>query len=307
MTGQHQILVVGRSGQLARALARCSGLTGLSYVCLGRPDLDILDTGSVERAIAEVRPAALVNASAYTAVDRAEQDAGAAARLNAEAPGHLAEICARSAIPLIHISTDYVFNGTAHRPWRTSDAVDPASVYGTTKAAGEARIRENLDSHLIVRTSWLFGPDGNNFLKTMLRLAGERDSLAIVSDQTGTPTYVPDLAGGLDGMLRLVLDTPDFARWGTYHMTNSGHTTWYEFAAEIFRHAAQSGVKTPHLEAIPTSAYPTEATRPAYSVLDTSETSRVFGVTLPAWQDAVGRCLRELLPDQQANHEKAVQ
>ena len=303
----NQVLVIGRSGQLASALARRNGRSELTYACLGQPDLDILDPASVERAIADVGPAVLVNASAYTAVDRAEQDADAAMRLNAEGPGNLAEICSRLDIPFIHISTDYVFNGTAARPWRSSDPVAPVSVYGRTKAAGEARIRECLDKHLIVRTSWLFGPDGNNFLKTMLRLAQERDSLSVVSDQTGAPTYVPDLACGLERILQPVLGSPGFERWGTYHLTNSGHTTWYEFAAEIFRQAGQSGLKTPRLEAIPTSAYPTDAKRPAYSVLDCSDTSLVFGITLPAWQDAIKRCLEALQESDPSDQEEVVQ
>jgi dTDP-4-dehydrorhamnose reductase len=303
----NQVLVVGRSGQLASALARCDRRSELSYICLGRPDLDILDQASIERAIAGVEPAALINASAYTAVDRAEQDADAAMRLNAEGPGNLAEICSRLDIPLIHISTDYVFNGTADRPWRPGDPVDPISVYGRTKAAGEARIRDNHGKHLIVRSSWLFGPDGNNFLKTMLSLARERDSLSVVSDQTGAPTYVPDLACALHRILRAVLGSPGFERWGTYHLTNSGHTTWYEFAAEIFRQAEQSGLQMPRLEAIPTSAYRTDAQRPAYSVLDCSDTDLAFGITLPAWQDAIKRCLEALQRSDPGDQEEVIQ
>jgi len=304
-----RVLVIGRSGQLARALARPCGQGGtgdLAYVCRGRPDLDILDLDSTERAIAELEPAAVINTSAFTAVDRAEHEPETARLLNATAAGGIAKICSRHTIPLLHISTDYVFGGKADRPRQPDDAIDPASVYGTTKVEGEALVREYLANHVIVRTSWLFGPEGNNFLKTMLKLASQRDKLSIVSDQVGSPTFAPDLADGLCRIVEHILDRPEFDQWGTFHMANEGQTSWYGFAEEIFRQGAAAGLKTPELEPIPSSAYPTDAIRPAYSVLDTGKTAAVFGVSLPVWQNAVKRCLRELRLADRDEHEGIV-
>ncbi len=298
MTGStgKPILVIGRTGQLADALAKLSGAKGrLRYTCIGRPDLDLLEPDTIIRLVEQIDPAAIVNAAAYTAVDRAESDVAAADRLNAEAPGHVAEIAARFELPLLHVSTDYVFDGRSKRPWTPDDPVAPLSVYGRSKASGEQHVRGNQPEHLIVRTSWLFGPIGNNFLKTMLRLAAERDMLSVVSDQTGTPTFVPDLAEGLDRMLQTVLNVDDFDGWGTYHLTNSGQTTWYGFAEDIFRQAARYGVNPPRLSPIASDDWPADAKRPTWSVLDTGKTANVFGIELPAWQDAVGRCLQMLL------------
>ena len=285
------VLVIGRSGQVALALSRRRGFV---YTCMGRPDLDLADKASIEQAVTELDPAAIINAAAYTAVDKAEREPDLAYQVNATGAENLAKICAARNLPLLHVSTDFVFDGCSNVPYAPNDQVSPCSVYGASKAAGERAVRDILDAHVIVRTAWIFSRDGNNFLKTMLRLGNERESLSIVDDQTGSPTHAADLACGLQAITEVIINNPAFEQWGTYHMTNSGQTTWYGFAKEIFRQAAPFGQRKPELEGIPTSQYPTDATRPAYSVLDNSTLLETFKIVLPDWRDAVGECLNTI-------------
>jgi dTDP-4-dehydrorhamnose reductase len=285
------VLVIGRSGQLALAL---SGQRGLAYTCMGRPDLDLADRASIEQAVRALKPAAIVNAAAYTAVDKAEKEPDLAYQVNAVGPENLARVCAANDLPLLHVSTDFVFDGCSTVPYRPDDQACPCSVYGASKAAGEEAVRSLLAAHVIVRTAWVFSRDGNNFLKTMLRLGNERDSLSIVDDQRGSPTHAADLASGLHAIAEVIVNNPAFDRWGTYHMTNCGQTTWYRFAEEIFRQAEPYGQRKPALQAISTDQFPTDATRPAYSVLDNSTLSETFKIALPDWQDAVGACLNAI-------------
>jgi len=285
------VLVIGSKGQVALALARQRTAGLYPIVCRGRPDGDIADSASLHRLFESVSPLAVVNAAAYTAVDKAESDPAAAFAVNANGPGNLTALCRDRDIPLVHISTDYIFDGSGRKPYLEADAIAPLGVYGASKAAGEAAIRRTWAKHLIFRTAWVYSADGQNFLKTMLRLASERDQLSVVDDQRGSPTWAQDIAAAIVTTLVHVMTHPeDRTLWGTYHVTNGGDTTWYGFAREIFRLAAASGRKTPSVIPIPTAAYPTPARRPAYSVLDTSKIKDTFGIALPPWQTSVAAC-----------------
>jgi dTDP-4-dehydrorhamnose reductase len=291
------ILVIGAAGQVAKALAARGAIDGHALTCLGRPDLDLADLSSVEKAFSAAEPALVINAAAYTAVDRAETDSQAAFMINAKAPEQAARLCAERCIPIIQLSTDYVFDGTKRTPYLEEDTISPLSVYGQSKAAGEAGVRARCAEHLIVRTSWVYSAGGQNFLKTMLRLGSERDTLRIVADQHGAPTFADDIAQALSRMASRALAEPRTVQWGTYHLTNGGQTTWYGFAEAIFD--GWKGDRTPpRLEPIPTSEYPTAAQRPAYSVLDNGKVSRTFGVVMPSWEDGLARCLRQLRAEQ---------
>lgn len=291
------IAVVGCSGQVARALVAAAARRSVPLVARGRPTVDLDSRDSMAAFLAEVRPALVVNAAAYTAVDKAESEREAAFRANAVAPGVLAELCAAQGAPLVHLSTDYVFDGRGDRPYREDDAIAPASVYGASKAEGEAAIRRAQPRHLILRTAWVYDADGQNFLRTMLRLAAGRDEIGVVADQTGSPTFAPDIADAvLDLAAQVATDPAGGQRWGTYHLTNGGTTTWAGFAAAIFEEAGRRGFKTARVRPIPTAEYPTPARRPAYSVLDTGRIADVFGVHLPMWQDGLARCVARLTP-----------
>jgi dTDP-4-dehydrorhamnose reductase len=235
----------------------------------------------------------VINASAYTAVDRAESDRADAFAVNAEGPEHLARLCRDFGAPLVHLSTDYVFDGTARRPYRETDPIAPLGVYGASKAAGEEAIRIVWPHHLILRTAWLYSNDGHNFPNTMLRLGAERGELSIVDDQTGSPTWAQDVADAVLSLVpRLIAREADFP-WGTYHVTNEGQVSWYGFATEIFRIARDAGKRSPVLKPITTAEYPTPAQRPAFSVLDTRKFRTAFGFGLPHWQASLSSCLAE--------------
>lgn len=295
MTGAAPIAVVGLKGQVARALVRVAQKRGVALAAGGRPEVDVNDARSLSGLLDRLKPRLVVNASAYTAVDKAESEPEAAFRVNAEGPARLAHICAAAGVPLIHLSTDYVFGGTGNSPRFESDPIQPAGVYAASKAAGEAAIRDSLERHLILRTSWVYDESGQNFLRTMLRLAATRDEIGVVDDQRGSPTYAGDLAGAILDLATLppaVLERS----WGTYHLTNAGETTWAGFAREIFALAGALGLATARVKPITTAEYPTPAARPAYSVLDNGKIARAFGIRLPPWQDALGRCLMGLEP-----------
>lgn len=288
------LLVIGRSGQVARALAQFGRIGGHDVVCLGRPDVDLERPETFAAALARHRPRVVVNAGAFTAVDEAETAAAQAFAVNAAGPGHLARACSAADIPLIHISTDYVFDGCTTRPYREDDEIAPLSVYGTSKAEGEAEIRAAGGRHIILRTSWLYSEAGRNFLTTMLRLGRERRQLAIVDDQTGSPTYAADVAGAIACVVESVLGDPPDGVWGTYHFASAGSTTWFGFAAEIFARAESLGIPAPILNPITTAGYPTPARRPAYSMLDTGKFARAFRLSPPDWREALGRCMARL-------------
>lgn len=289
-----RLLVTGREGQVAQALL-AKRTDDLQIEALGRPTLDLTDPSSIDRAIASFRPDVIVNAAAYTAVDKAEADEEAAFAVNAEGAGNVAAAAAAAGLPVIHISTDYVFPGDKAMPYVETDATGPQGAYGRSKLAGEEAVASANPRHVILRTAWVYGPYGNNFLKTMLRVAETRDTLRVVADQHGTPTYAPDIAEGILAVAqRLVSDTN--APAGVYHMVSEGETTWAGFAEEIFHQSAALGGAAAKVEPIGTSEYPTPARRPANSRLDTTLFTRTFGYRLPTWQSGIARCL-EVLAD----------
>ena len=295
-----KMLLFGGNGQVGTELQRTLAPLGELVVATrdGRSPLggagvaaDFNAPESLAQVIDAVAPDVVVNAAAYTAVDRAEADADAAFRVNAEAPGRIAEACARRGARLVHYSTDYVFDGKASRPYREDDAVAPLGVYGASKLAGERAIQASGADHLIFRTAWVYAAHGHNFLRTMLRLAAERDELRVVDDQVGTPTPAALIA---DVTAHALAHLP--ARSDTWHLTPTGQTSWHGFAEAIFAGAIARGLlaRAPRVEPITTADYPTPAARPAYSVLDTGRLRETFGIALPAWQDGLGRVLDRL-------------
>ena len=296
-----KIAVIGREGQLAQCL-RLQGRNRRQYVfAAGRPDVDLIKPETVGAWLDHIEPDLVINAAAYTAVDKAETDSEHAFLINATGAGELARLCATAAIPLVHISTDFVFDGSRRRPYVEADTVLPLGVYGASKAAGETAVRRAHSQHIVLRTSWVYSTQGTNFLKTMLRLGAERAELGVVDDQRGCPTSAEDLAEAILTIAPRVVANRDPALWGTYHLTGAYETTWHGFAAEIFRQAAIRGATVPRLKAIATVDYPTLARRPAYSVLDNSKFIATYGFGLPDWRASLSRCLADLYPNSAAD------
>lgn len=291
MAAARQILVIGKSGQVASALDRLNGASSFAYRCAGRDEADLTDPNSLAATIEAARPDLVINAAAYTAVDKAEEEPDLAHAVNAVGPAELAVLCQKHKLPLIHISTDYVFDGAGRKPYSVDHPINPLGVYGASKAAGEAGVRQRLERHFIFRTAWVYDEAGRNFLNTMLRLGAERPLLRVVDDQIGSPTYAGDIAAALDMVAQAILDNDGARLAGTYHLTNGGATSWHGFAAEIFAIAAGQGGKVPRLEAITTADYPTPARRPAYSVLDMTLSEQMFSLRMAPWQDALQRCM----------------
>lgn len=284
-------LVTGGTGQVGMALAR-GAPSGVQIVAPSRAEFDLAALPALEPWLEGV--SAIVNCGAYTAVDRAESEPELARAINAEAPARLAAAAADAGIPIIQVSTDYVFDADASGPWREDAAIVPASIYGVTKAAGEDAVRKSGARHAIVRTAWVVSADGHNFIKTMLRLGAEREALRVVADQRGTPTHARDLAGVLALIARRLTADPAQLS-GTWHCANSGDTTWYDLAGHVFAAAARYGHKVPGtLTPIGTADYPMPARRPADSRLDCAKLSRDFGVSLRPWQDAVDEIVAQL-------------
>ncbi len=299
--GEMSILLVGSTGQVAFELQRTLACLGI-VTTLGRatrPMLDLAQPQSIREAVQTVRPALIVNAAAYTAVDKAEQESSLAYCINAEATAILAEEALAIDAGLIHYSTDYVFPGAATQPYRENDPTGPLGVYGRSKLAGEQCIRDSGVRHLILRTAWVYGRRGQNFLLTMLRLMRERDQLGIVDDQQGAPTWSRLIAEATALMVARCTHEgrfePDEAG-GTYHLTCAGATTWFGFASRIRELAIVHGLldeSAARLQPIATSDYPTLARRPAYSVLANDRLTEAFALALPAWDDALALCLAE--------------
>ncbi len=240
-------------------------------------------------------PGLLINCAAYTAVDKAESEPEAAFAVNRDGPANLADECERLGIPLIHISTDYVFNGKSDRPYREEDAADPLNVYGLSKWEGEEAVRSRLVEHIIVRTSWLYGSRGRNFVKTMLRLGAEREELKVVSDQYGCPTWSFDLAVCLVRIAERVLSGSEEVPWGTYHFCGAGVTTWYNFASAILDEARRrQSSRIARVSPVPTSSYPTVAARPGYSALDCGKIEASFGIAPPPWEKSLAGLIDKL-------------
>ncbi|MCF8479715.1 MAG: dTDP-4-dehydrorhamnose reductase [Rhodospirillum sp.] len=289
------LLLTGANGQVGWEVARRAKARGLTLHALARSTLDITDPDAVAQAVETLAPEVLVNAAAHTAVDRAEAEEDLALAINRDGPTHLAKACARVGIPLIHLSTDYVFDGTKTAPYGEDDPVAPLGAYGRTKLAGEEAIRAATDRHAILRTAWVHGVHGGNFVKTMLRVGKDRKELRVVDDQMGSPTFAGDLAEAiLDLAPRLVAGSSGSEGYGTFHCAGMGATSWYGFAKTIFQIARPWYGPGPRVEAIPTSAYPTPAQRPANSILDGAKLARVHGIRLRPWTEALEAMLAEL-------------
>ncbi|MFQ6759921.1 MAG: dTDP-4-dehydrorhamnose reductase [Alphaproteobacteria bacterium] len=272
------ILITGANGQLGTEL----GLILPNAIKTDRMDLDITNADAVNRFVDKNKIDAIVNCAAYTAVDRAEDDIQMAEQINVVGPRNLA----MSGAKIIHISTDYVFDGTAHRPYSALDMPNPVSVYGKTKLCGEFAVRNCANVYAIIRTAWLYSPYGSNFVKTMLRLGKEKSEIHVVADQIGTPTYAADLARAIV----TVLPKLNAENSGIYHYTNNGVCSWYDFATEIMTMSGLKCVVNP----ITTEQYPTRATRPAYSVLDKSKIKDTFDVEIPHWRAGLAKCLEAI-------------
>ncbi len=287
------LLVVGKNGQLARSLQRKTKAAHVPAVFLGRDELDLTTFQRLPEAFELFKPTIVINAAAYTAVDKAESDVKAAYALNATGPAKLAALLAERSVPFIHISTDYVFDGTQSRPYTETDQVNPQSVYGKSKLAGEnAVLAENPDS-VILRTAWIYSLFGNNFVKTILRLAKERDEISVVNDQFGCPTNALDIAEALLTISQSVIEGGAGDRSGIYHLTNSGSTCWMEFASQIIEYSARAGGASCNVNPIPTSEYPTPAPRPLNSRLDNSLAENNFKVSLRNWRVALKDLMNE--------------
>lgn len=293
------ILVTGANGQLGRAMQRLGAVSPNNYLFTDVAELDITDREAVRRCVADNRIEAIVNCAAYTNVERAEEDEATADRLNRAAVENLARTAAEAGALLVHVSTDYVFDGCASTPYTEEAPTGPRSAYGRTKLAGEEAVRASGCRHLILRTAWLYSEYGNNFLKTMLRLTAERETLNVVFDQVGTPTYAGDLALAIFSILEGGLDR---GHEGTYHFSDEGVCSWYDFAVEIARAVGHDRCR---ISPCRTADYPTKAVRPAFSVLDKGKLKRTFGIEIPQWRESMFYCLKRLQAMQNQPAEKS--
>ena len=288
------ILLTGGSGQVGTELLRLAP-EGLNIVAPRRSELDLGDPDHIAAVLASRPWAAVISSGAYTAVDKAESDVVAAWKANALGPAALAQATAQAGVPLIHVSTDYVFDGSKATSYLETDPVAPLGVYGASKEAGEQAVRTANPRHVILRTAWVVSPHGANFVKTMLRLAETRPELRVVDDQHGCPTSATDIATTLLTITQRMIAS-DKAPTGTYHFVNAGEATWCGLARAIFETAARRGRTAPAVEAIGTADYPTPAQRPANSRLDTSKLQRDYGITPRAWRTAIDEVVEALLP-----------
>ncbi|MFT7405085.1 dTDP-4-dehydrorhamnose reductase [Zhongshania sp.] len=296
------LLLTGASGQLGQCLADELKTQGIAHTLLSRQDADINDTVVLEKIVADKGVTAIINAAAYTAVDKAESEPELAKRINEDGPAALAKLCSRFDIPLLHVSTDYVFDGNSQTPYVETDQTNPSGVYGHTKLNGEIAVQRHCSKHIILRTAWVFSEYGNNFLKTMLRLAKECDTLGVVADQFGCPTYAGDIAKALISIAQQIHAAEQDksgaqAPYGVYHYAGDEAVSWHGFAAAIFEEAHRIGAlaRMPILNAIATDAYPTAVKRPAYSVLNMTKIADEFGVNASEWRlvqkDVIARYL----------------
>ena len=286
-----RVLIFGRHGQVGSSLeAQLSARDDVQVTALDIEDVDLRDMVATRKAVLDAAPHWVINTSAYTAVDQAESDAETAHLINAKAPGAIAAACQECCAAMVHYSTDYVFDGTATEPYREQDEPNPQSVYGRTKLAGEHAVMEACPRSILLRTAWVFSPDGKNFVNTMLRLAGERDELRVVNDQFGSPTLAEDLARATIAIIDRI-DAGGLENcWGLYHATGQGVTNWAGFSEAIMQ---ESGNDHVNVIPIPGSEYPTPAPRPSYSVLSNSKLLQVFVLELPHWREALTRCLAQ--------------
>jgi dTDP-4-dehydrorhamnose reductase len=288
------ILVAGKSGQLARCLRDSAVLRNVPMVAVGRPELDLENGEGIDRVMAAIEPSAIVNAAAYTAVDRAEAEPERAFAVNCGGAALLADAAARRGIPFIQISTDYVFDGSKHSPYREHDVPAPLNVYGASKLAGETAVLKACPRAAVIRTSWVYSPYGSNFVRTMLRASETQRVVRVVDDQRGAPTSAADLAAAILAIVERLRSANCCDNAGIYHLAGDGETNWHGFAAAIFVSLARRGRRAPGLQTIMTAEYPTPACRPKNSCLDSSKAERIFGVRLPPWRSSLEECLDRL-------------
>ena len=290
------ILITGGSGQLGDALQQLCTAQGLAFKAVSRPEFDFETPETIATCFNAAKPNLVINAAAYTAVDKAETDIAAADAGNHTGPLALAKLCETAGIPFIHVSTDYVFDGNKGAPYVETDPTNPTGIYGATKRDGEAAILATNAHAVILRTAWVYGAHGKNFARTMLGAGRKMPLLRVVADQRGTPTTAADLAAAILGAAAKIRETgwqPEYR--GVFHATGADETTWYGFAKAIFAEAAKHGYAAPELQPIATADWPTPTRRPPDSRLDCAKLGRVFGVALPAWQDSLPRVIKGLL------------
>ena len=291
-----RIIVIGKEGQVARALAERAPTHEAEAVLLGRPRLDLADPSGIEDILRETDGDLIVNAAAYTAVDQAEAEPELADAINGIGAGVVAGAARTMGVPLIQLSTDYVFDGTLDRPYREDDAVKPLGAYGASKLLGETAVAAETEDHVILRTAWIYSPFGRNFVKTMLRLAAERDEIGVVADQAGSPTSALDLADGIYGVARNLLERPQERNLrGIFNMAGADFASWAEFAAEIFALSARLGGPAARVRPLSTADYPTPAKRPGNSRLDCTKLETIHGIRLPSWHVSLKPCLKRLI------------
>ena len=295
-----RVLITGAQGQLGHELMRLAP-KGFDTVGMGSAELDISNAERVSVLVAELQPQLIINAAAYTAVDKAESEMERAWAVNRDGVAHLAVAAERLSIPLLHISTDYVFAGDAREPYRGCDPTGPTGVYGASKLGGELELAAKCSHYMILRTSWVFAAQGNNFVKTMLRLGRERDQLGVVADQQGCPTSAASIARALWTLAMQYRDLGSL-HWGTYHFSGAPACTWHEFALEIFRQGHQHGLitKIPQVRGIDSAEYPTPTKRPAWSVMDCSKLREQLGISQPDWRLELTAVITELVQSEVA-------
>ncbi len=295
-----RIFVAGSSGQVAFSLKEAAEHKAITLATAGRPDFDLTDPDGMRAAITAFQPTAIVNAAAYTAVDAAEDNEEAANAINIEGPRALAALAASLEVPFIHISTDYVFDGDKDDAYVETDPVSPQGAYGRSKLAGEIAATASNPNSIILRTAWVYSPFGNNFLKTMLKLAQNRDELGIVADQYGNPSYAVDIAEAiLEIVKQLDAGKPLTNVAGVYHLAGSGDTNWHGFASFIFEEGHKYGHPVPKANAISTAEYPTPAKRPMNSRLNCDKVQEVFSITMPDWRESTAKCVKRLFGEGQ--------
>jgi dTDP-4-dehydrorhamnose reductase len=288
-------VIIGSNGQLGRDLVRKAQNEGMEILPLDLPRFNLTDPTAIEKWLQPVDLSVVINAAAYTDVDRAEQESDSAFAVNRDGPSYLAARCEEINVPLIHISTDYVFDGRKKGAYLESDPVCPLGVYGRSKAEGESEIRKCLREHIIIRTSWLYGAHGNNFVKTMLKLGRDKEIIRIVADQYGCPTYAADLADAIF-LIAEQIEKGSNSNWGTYNYCGKGETTWHGFADTIFEIAKKyDSFTVKELLSISTAEYPTPASRPANSVLDCSKIGKTFGIEPRSWRESLAEMIEKLL------------
>ena len=296
MSPNPTLVVFGAGGQLGLALAESVLPSGWHRVDVDRGAADLTDPGAVARVLTGIQLGVVVNAAAYTAVDRAETEVDAAFAVNRDGTANIAKAAAEAGLPLIHVSTDYVYDGMGTHPYVESDATGPMSVYGASKLAGEDILRTQFTRSLILRTSWVFGAHRANFVRTIIRLAGEREELAVVADQIGCPTPTADLAAAIIALApRLLNAPPESDSFGLFHCCGTGPVSWHGLAAAILEEMTATGRKIPRLRPIPSSEYPLPARRPAYSVMNCDRLAQVHGIHMPSWRPGLRDVVRRVL------------